>query len=163
MYCECGCGNETRVYEKSTGRYRKGEHARFCQGHSKRVKGNRKLNYKQVEKIKLRLAQGYTHRELARSYGVSSSTITYISVGRTWADVPWPIPKPVKDLTPPNPSGKCFCGCGQTTPIAKQTDRATKAVKGEHTRFVRYHAGWGYNKRQEYANRMKLKERMAMA
>ncbi len=39
----------------------------------------------------------------------------------------------------PNPSGLCQCGCGQTTPLAKATRRASNIIRGEHLRFVRGH------------------------
>jgi hypothetical protein len=43
------------------------------------------------------------------------------------------------DMTPPNPSGLCLCGCGQKTAIATYSDRETGAVIGEHLRFVTGH------------------------
>lgn len=44
-----------------------------------------------------------------------------------------------KDLTPPNPSGLCMCGCGETTPVSAKTRLSQGAVKGEHTRFCPRH------------------------
>lgn len=43
------------------------------------------------------------------------------------------------DLVPPNPSGKCFCGCGGITPIADATRRRKGYVKGEHVRWIQGH------------------------
>jgi hypothetical protein len=40
---------------------------------------------------------------------------------------------------PPNPSGLCMCGCGQTTPLATWTDSRDGTVKGEHSRCVQGH------------------------
>ena len=42
-------------------------------------------------------------------------------------------------MVPPNPSGRCECGCGQLTTIAEQTSTHTGAVKGEPLRFVTGH------------------------
>jgi hypothetical protein len=50
-------------------------------------------------------------------------------------------------IPPPNPSGLCFCGCGQKAPIATQSnfvlgilkDHAMRFVHNHHTRkYVRY-------------------------
>lgn len=43
---------------------------------------------------------------------------------------------------PPNPSGLCECGCGQTTPIATRNDSWRNIRKGDHRRFVSKH-GFG--------------------
>ena len=40
---------------------------------------------------------------------------------------------------PPNPSGLCMCGCGQTTKIAECNSARGGWVKGEHLRYVQYH------------------------
>lgn len=40
------------------------------------------------------------------------------------------------NLTPPNPSGKCFCGCGGFTPIAEATRLRKGYVRGEHTKWI---------------------------
>lgn len=37
---------------------------------------------------------------------------------------------------PPNPSGLCMCGCGQTTKIAKSSNRKYGWVMGEHYRYI---------------------------
>lgn len=42
-------------------------------------------------------------------------------------------------MTPPNPSGKCLCGCGENTPISKITRRSTGDIKGHPRRFVKLH------------------------
>jgi len=39
-------------------------------------------------------------------------------------------------MEPPNPSGICACGCGEKTTIAKNSDRRTGAVKGEHLKYA---------------------------
>jgi len=44
-------------------------------------------------------------------------------------------------LTPPNPSGLCMCGCGQTTPLARCTSRERGWAKGEHIRYISGHNG----------------------
>lgn len=43
------------------------------------------------------------------------------------------------DITPPNPSGLCLCGCGRETTIATWTNRSAGRVRGEHVRFVSGH------------------------
>ncbi len=40
---------------------------------------------------------------------------------------------------PPNPSGLCMCGCGQTTPISSRTKRAHGIAVGEHVKFIAGH------------------------
>lgn len=42
-------------------------------------------------------------------------------------------------VDPPNPSGQCMCGCGETTPIAKKTRPERGLVAGEHVRYVKGH------------------------
>jgi hypothetical protein len=39
----------------------------------------------------------------------------------------------------PNPSGQCMCGCGQATPIAKQSNRRLGHVAGQHVRYIGGH------------------------
>lgn len=39
----------------------------------------------------------------------------------------------------PNPSGKCQCGCGETTPLARCSSAQNGWVKGEHIRFMNRH------------------------
>lgn len=36
-------------------------------------------------------------------------------------------------------TGKCECGCGEDTPIAKRTNRARQAIKGQPQRFCFQH------------------------
>lgn len=38
-----------------------------------------------------------------------------------------------------NPTGLCFCGCGQTTPIAKENHAERGYYKGQHIRFCPGH------------------------
>lgn len=45
------------------------------------------------------------------------------------------------NLEPPNPSGLCFCGCGQQTPIARQTKSSAGWVQGYPVQFIPYHHG----------------------
>jgi hypothetical protein len=47
-------------------------------------------------------------------------------------------PNPQSDQTP---SGKCLCGCGQTTPIATETHKKRGRIKGQPCRFVSGHTG----------------------
>lgn len=42
-------------------------------------------------------------------------------------------------LEPPNPNGLCFCGCGQKTPIAKQTKSSAGWVQGHPVPYVPQH------------------------
>lgn len=49
----------------------------------------------------------------------------------------------VVDVEPPNPSGLCFCGCGQVTRRARQSDRIKGDVAGEYLRFVGGHQSRG--------------------
>lgn len=63
-------------------------------------------------------------------YAVSASHVLYKSghrFSRGKADVP------------PNPSGLCLCGCGETTPIANSTIRQESRLHGHHTRFMPGH------------------------
>ena len=41
---------------------------------------------------------------------------------------------------PPNPSGLCMCGCGQPTPIAKQSETRSGAVAGFPTKYIPRHS-----------------------
>ena len=42
-------------------------------------------------------------------------------------------------IPPPNPSGLCFCGCGQQAPIATQSNFVLGIVKDQAMRFVHNH------------------------
>ncbi len=42
-------------------------------------------------------------------------------------------------IPPPNPSGLCFCGCGQKAPIATQSNFVLGIVKDQPMRFVHNH------------------------
>ena len=44
-------------------------------------------------------------------------------------------------LSPPNPSGRCMCGCGRATRIAPRTDLQLGWVKDTPIRFIRGHHG----------------------
>lgn len=46
-----------------------------------------------------------------------------------------------RDLTSPNPSGLCMCGCGRPAPIAKMTNSRRGHIRGEATRFIVGHYG----------------------
>ena len=39
----------------------------------------------------------------------------------------------------PNLSGLCMCGCGESTPIATETDASKRMVKGQHRLYVGSH------------------------
>lgn len=39
----------------------------------------------------------------------------------------------------PNPSGLCMCGCGEATPIARQSDSRCGHIKGQPIRYIRGH------------------------
>lgn len=47
-------------------------------------------------------------------------------------------PRRACPISPPNPEGICWCGCGKTTPIA--TASQPGRLKGHHTRYIRGHA-----------------------
>ena len=47
----------------------------------------------------------------------------------------------VPPLVPPIPLGKCQCGCGADTKLAKKTISAKGIVKGQPMRYLRGHAG----------------------
>jgi hypothetical protein len=47
----------------------------------------------------------------------------------------------VPPLLPPIPLGKCHCGCGGDTKIARKTISAKGIVKGQPMRYLRGHAG----------------------
>jgi hypothetical protein len=40
-----------------------------------------------------------------------------------------------------NGDGRCFCGCGMTTPVARKTDRSLGCIRGQHVRYVQGHNG----------------------
>jgi len=44
-----------------------------------------------------------------------------------------------KDMTDPNPSGLCRCGCGQRTTIAQQTHKAKGWIKGKPIPYLSGH------------------------
>jgi lambda repressor-like predicted transcriptional regulator/Mor family transcriptional regulator len=52
-------------------------------------------------------------------------------------------------LPEPNPSGLCICGCGQPTPIARQTDTAAGWVKGKPIPYIQFHGARPLTARQE--------------
>jgi len=70
---------------------------------------------------------------------------------RRWADdfkrkqeqaIPGDVSKDlVQPLVPPVPRGKCQCGCGADTNIAKKTISAKGIIKGQPMRHLRGHAG----------------------
>ncbi len=43
------------------------------------------------------------------------------------------------DLTPPNPSGKCMCGCGENAPIAPYTSSRFGWMKGHPKKYIYGH------------------------
>lgn len=45
----------------------------------------------------------------------------------------------MSELYEPNPSGLCMCGCGGTTPLAKQTRTHIGHVRGKHVSFILGH------------------------
>lgn len=47
---------------------------------------------------------------------------------------------PKSTASPPNPSGLCMCGCGQPTPIAKQSETRSGAVAGFPTKYIPRHS-----------------------
>jgi hypothetical protein len=49
-------------------------------------------------------------------------------------------------VIPPNPSGLCICGCGQTTPLATRTRAQKGLVKGQHILFMNGHGARETNK-----------------
>ena len=44
-----------------------------------------------------------------------------------------------RPVSEPNPSGLCFCGCGQLTPIAIETNTPLLRFKGKHIRYINGH------------------------
>jgi hypothetical protein len=50
-------------------------------------------------------------------------------------------PTLVQPAVPPKPFGKCQCGCGADTKIAKKTISAKGIIKGQPMRYLRGHAG----------------------
>ena len=48
--------------------------------------------------------------------------------------------KITKQIAPPNLSGLCQCGCGQTTPLATRNRAQKGLVKGQHIFFMNGHA-----------------------
>src|SRR4051812_47316318 len=54
----------------------------------------------------------------------------------------------------PNPSGLCKCGCGEKTPLARQTSSRYGHVAGEHVLYVHGHHGRGKTKSPEAIQKM---------
>lgn len=53
-----------------------------------------------------------------------------------------------RTIKPPNPSGICLCGCGETTPLAKSSsNRSQTTAKGEHVSFIPGHGLTVYAKK----------------
>lgn len=52
---------------------------------------------------------------------------------KKWADLRG------QPVLPPNPSGLCLCGCGQTAPIAKFTDVTAGHLRGHPMRYCKGH------------------------
>lgn len=52
-----------------------------------------------------------------------------------------------RPVDPPNPSGRCWCNCGQITSVAWRTDTKQGIVKGERLRFLPGHSA-GYASKQ---------------
>ncbi|WP_028930658.1 hypothetical protein [Pseudonocardia asaccharolytica] len=42
-------------------------------------------------------------------------------------------------LDPPNPTGLCWCGCGQQTPLARRTSTRDRLLRGHHLRYLPQH------------------------
>ena len=47
---------------------------------------------------------------------------------------------------PPNPSGLCMCGCGQSTNLSPQSNTATGDVRGQPLRYIKGHQTAGRRK-----------------
>lgn len=45
------------------------------------------------------------------------------------------------EITPPNPSGLCMCGCGEPAPIARKTSTHWGKLKGHPQKYIKGHRG----------------------
>jgi len=55
-----------------------------------------------------------------------------------------------------NPNGLCKCGCGQLTPIAKNTNKKLGLIKGQPINYVHGHALRGKHKTDEQKRRLSI-------
>jgi len=46
---------------------------------------------------------------------------------------------------PNEKNGKCYCECGQTTPLATQSSKRSGHIKGEHLKWIAGHSAKGAN------------------
>jgi DNA-binding transcriptional ArsR family regulator len=97
--CACGCGQPTRIAEKTSPRDGAvaGRPVRFLSGHNRRVSA--KLNHEIAGEIRRRAATGERQREIAKAFGVTPPTINAIVHGRLYPDQP----RPPRQATPARP------------------------------------------------------------
>jgi hypothetical protein len=92
-------------------------HDNMCDAAAKGRMVGKKLNSKQVARIKYLLSTGETQRSLAVEYGVSTTAIGQIARGQTWRDV-----EPVEDNTEPHEVAilRCKAGAAQTQDASRR-------------------------------------------
>ena len=135
--CECGCGQIANSTDRRLSRRR-----RFIHGHRARLQSKRILNAPPPNPSGLcQCGCGRQTKRAKKSRGtlqVAGEFLRYLQ--GHWEK--WEARRnPVKPDDPrgPNPSGKCGCGCGQTTSIADRTDAAEQTVAGCYHRFLKGH------------------------
>lgn len=140
-YCRCGCGHKTTVSEQNYAKrgWVKGEPKPYILGHATRGKNlhthssRNQDGYclcgcgKKTEIAKVtRADRGYVKGQ-PKSYVRGHAT-----QGRD-------LNSKHKDIQAINPTGLCFCGCGETTPMATRYYPEHDVAKGQHFRYIPGH------------------------
>src|SRR4051812_42775600 len=71
--------------------------------------------------------------------------VEYLEIGPARVQPPGPRPtrRHLMDAVDRIPVGRCQCGCGGATPIARKTNRARGHIKGQPTRCIPGHKALG--------------------
>lgn len=144
--CMCGCGAETSRAPQTVRRdgYVKGEHRRFIRGHSRLPPGTPLDTAADAPLVppnpsgiclcgcgrKTPIAK----RTQRRHSLVKGQPCRYVP-GHHWKVVGKTRKTRISDPGP-NPSGRCMCGCGEKTAIARYNDPAKEYVCGTPKRYV---------------------------
>lgn len=148
--CECGCGRPAPIATHTNAKlgYAKGHPTRFIRGHStgKVPRRARRSLPRIMQLVKLcecgcgeptpiarqsEQKRGYVKGQPVRFAPGHTGTLRSL---RKAAEVPPEAPPEVR---------LCECGCGQPTPMARETNRKLGHVKGRPLRFI-----WGHGNRK---------------
>lgn len=130
-YCQCGCGQKAPI-AKVTRRNRNqfaGQPRLFIPHHE----GRQQVQDTNPNRICKRCGKAFTVTPSTLAEGRGKGT--YCSYKCRRPDPP-KVQQPV-DLPPA--TGLCLCGCGQPTPIAKQTNKRYGYIKGQPIRYIHNH------------------------